>query len=168
MRVVRQDALGDAARRRLAEGKRRDAVVLVVQGNLAVTYEQVGQCEKALQMKRDVYFGHLKLNGEEHGSTLISASNYAWGLVKLERFEEAKAMFRKVLPVARHVLGDSNHLTLRMRWNYAAALVNNAGATLGDLREAVTTLEDAGRIARRVFGGAHPLTVDIELALRNA
>ena len=44
----------------------------------------------------------------------------------------------------------------------------NTGATLDDLREAVTTLEDAGRIARGVFGGAHPLTVDIEGELRLA
>jgi len=42
------------------------------------------------------------------------------------------------------------------------------GATLDDLREAVTTLEDTDRIARRVFGGAHPHTVDIEAALRRA
>ena len=31
------------------------------------------------------------------------------------------------------------------------------GSTLDDLREAVNTLEDAGRIGRRVLGGAHPL-----------
>ena len=42
------------------------------------------------------------------------------------------------------------------------------GATLDDLREAVTTLEDAERIARRVFGGAHPLVVQFEAALRLA
>ena len=36
------------------------------------------------------------------------------------------------------------------RWNYAMALYQDEGATLDDLREAVTTLEDAGRIARRV------------------
>ena len=42
------------------------------------------------------------------------------------------------------------------------------GATLDDLHEAVTTFEDVGRIARRVFGGAHPLTVGIEYHLRNA
>jgi len=30
-------------------------------------------------------------------------------------------------------------------------------ATLDDLREAVTTLEDAARTGRRVFGAAHPL-----------
>ena len=43
-----------------------------------------------------------------------------------------------------------------------------ADATLDDLREAVATLEDAGRIAQRVLGGANPLTVDIEAALRAA
>ena len=41
-------------------------------------------------------------------------------------------------------------------------------ATLDDLREAVTTLEDTERIARRVLGGAHPLTLDTEDDLRNA
>ena len=55
-----------------------------------------------------------------------------------------------------------------MRQNYAAALCNDPGATLGDLREAVTTLEDMERIARRVLGGSHPLTTGIEHALRNA
>tara|TARA_B100000459_G_scaffold75945_1_gene42271 strand:+ start:628 stop:801 length:174 start_codon:yes stop_codon:yes gene_type:complete len=42
------------------------------------------------------------------------------------------------------------------------------GATLDDLREAVTTLEETTRIARRVFGGAHPLTIQIEDDLRSA
>ena len=45
----------------------------------------------------------------------------------------------------------------------------DADATLDDLREAVTTLEDSARIARRVMGGAHPTTtVEIEGALRDA
>ena len=44
----------------------------------------------------------------------------------------------------------------------------NPAATLDDLREAVTTLEDAGRIARRVFGGSHPTTSGIEGALQDA
>ena len=55
-----------------------------------------------------------------------------------------------------------------MRMNYAKALYQDAGATLDDFREAVTTLEDAGRIARRVFGGAYPITVGIEESLRDA
>ena len=44
----------------------------------------------------------------------------------------------------------------------------NTGATLDDLREAVTTLEDTVRIARRVLGGAHPLTGDLVRALRKS
>ena len=36
------------------------------------------------------------------------------------------------------------------------------GATLDDLREAVTTLEEIGRIAQRVLGGGHPTTEEIE------
>ena len=55
-----------------------------------------------------------------------------------------------------------------MRSNYAIGLCKDDGATLDDLREAVTTLEDAERIARRVLGGAHPLTEGIESALERS
>ena len=41
-------------------------------------------------------------------------------------------------------------------------------ATLDDLREAVTTLEDTERTARRVFGGAHPLASAIESHLQKS
>ena len=87
---------------------------------------------------------------------------------KLERFEEAKSLLRKKMPVARRVLGDCDRLTLKMRKIYARALYGAPGATLNDLREAVTTLEDVERIARRVLGGAHPDTAAIEGNLRNA
>ena len=39
---------------------------------------------------------------------------------------------------------------------YATALYLDASASLDELREAVTTLEETERIARRVLGGAHP------------
>ena len=45
---------------------------------------------------------------------------------------------------------------------YAGALYKDDCATLDDLREAVTTLEETERTARRVLGGAHPLTTEIE------
>ena len=41
----------------------------------------------------------------------------------------------------------------------------DTGATLDDLREAVTTLEDTNRITRRVLGGAHPSTTAHEEVL---
>jgi hypothetical protein len=42
------------------------------------------------------------------------------------------------------------------------------GATLDDLHEAVTTLEETERVARRVFGGAHPLVQSVERYLRES
>ena len=64
------------------------------------------------------------------------------------------------------VHGENNDLTLKMRSIYGQTLYEDPGATLDDLREAVTTLEDVTRIARRVLGGAHPLTTAIELDLK--
>ena len=52
------------------------------------------------------------------------------------------------------------------RWAYAVAIYEDEGAKLDDLRAAVTTLEEIERIARRVFGGAHPLTKGFESELR--
>ena len=51
---------------------------------------------------------------------------------------------------------------------YAYSLYSNPGATLEGLREAVTTLEETERIARRVLGGAHPITAGIKANLQNA
>ena len=89
-------------------------------------------------------------------------------LEKLQRFEEAKALFRKTIPVARRVLGDSDDLTLKMRWIYAMELCNDPDTTLDDIREAVTTLEETERIARRVLGSSHPRTQDLEETLQEA
>ena len=51
---------------------------------------------------------------------------------------------------------------------HARALYKDPDATLDDLREAVTTLEDTERTARLVLGGAHPEAVGIEKCLRRA
>ena len=55
-----------------------------------------------------------------------------------------------------------------MKLGDGMALYKDPGATLDDLREAVTTLEEMERTARRVLGGAHPMTAGIELHLRDA
>ena len=114
---------------------------------------------------RDVYSGYSKVLGEEHEVTLTTASNYASSLNGLQRFEEAKPLLRKFMPVARRVLGDSHDNTFKIRWYYARALYRDPGATLDDLREAVTTLEETARTARRVLGAAHPTTRVIQWCL---
>ena len=143
-----------------------EVTLLAMQGNLANTYDELGRLEEALSMKRDVYFGFLKLKGEENEMTLIAANNYAWSLNRLENFEEAKALLRRTVPVARRVLGESCDTTLKMKKMYAIALGSDTGATLDDLREAVTTLEEAAKTAVRVLGGSHPFTGSLERSLK--
>ena len=56
----------------------------------------------------------------------------------------------------------------RKRKLYARILYEDPAATLDDLREAVTTIAEAARTARRVLGGAHPSTENFERSLQIA
>ena len=142
--------------------------ILVTQSNIANTYDALGRFEESLSMRQDTYSGWLKLKGDAHEETLREATSCAITLSNLQRHAEAKALVRKVMPVARRVLGDSDDLTLRIRSHYAQLLYADPTATLDDLRESVTTLEEIERTARRLLGGAHPITAAIEGALQNA
>ena len=106
--------------------------------------------------------------GPRRARFVREAGNYASLLNQLKRYEEAKSLLRRQIAVARRVLDESHELTLKVRWYYAEALYEDDGATVDDLREAVTTLEDTERIARRVFGGAHPTVLHMEVSLQNA
>ena len=119
-------------------------------------------------MKRDVYNGHLEVFGTDYAATIKVASNYAVSLGDLRRYAETKAVLRKMMPVAQRFLGEGHALTLRMKGLYATSLYVDDIATQDDLREAVRTLEDAGRIARRLLGSSHPTTKAFEHHLRNS
>ena len=99
---------------------------------------------------------------------LASMTTDAVTLNDLNRFQEAKAWLRKRIPAARRVIGENHAVTLTLRRNYARALYEDTGATLNDVREAVTILEDIAGTSRRVIGGAHPLTEGIESHLRKS
>ena len=99
-------------------------------------------------------------------NTVVTANNYANGLLGLQRFGEARALLRTTIPVALRVLGESDTLRLTMRKIFAMALYEDPAATRSDLREATTTLEEIERTARRMLGGAHPTTAAIERNLR--
>ena len=86
----------------------------------------------------------------------------------MNRYHEAKAHLRQMMPVARRVLGEGRDITLNMRTTYSCALFDHGAATRADIREAVTTLEDSERVGRRVLGGNHPVTLNVEKCLRAA
>ena len=58
--------------------------------------------------------------------------------------------------------------SMRRRYYYTVALYKDPDATLDDLREAVTTLEETERTARRVLGSAHPHAVRTKRALEES
>ena len=99
--------------------------------------------------------------------SLQAASNYANALLNLKRSKKPRHCCANQCPRRSRVLGENDQLTLKMRKIYARALYEDASATLDDLREAAVTLGEMARIARRVFGGAHPM-VGIEYHLRIA
>ena len=154
-----------AMMRRLAASERN---ILAAQGNLANTYHMLGRDEEALRVRREVYAQHLKLSGKEHVETIREALCYALVLIASRRFNDAKALMCNTLPVARRVLGNTHEYTLRIGATYARALYEDDDATLEDLREAVTTLEETEQTARRVLGGSHPTFAGTAALLRDA
>ena len=101
--------------------------------------------------------GTVKILGEEHPRTLFEANNLAGTLADSKRFKEAKALLRETMPAFQRVLGDSRDL-FEARGSYAWVLYRDDCATVDDIREAVTILEDMERTARRNYGTAHPMT----------
>ena len=89
------------------------------------------------------------------------AGRRTWGGRRIRRYAEVRSLLRRIIPVARRALGENDDCTLRLRWNYAEALFKDPGATLDNVREAVAAFEDLERIARRVLGGAHPVSTGI-------
>ena len=142
--------------------------LLGIMANIGGTYENLGQLEKGLGIRQDVYSRSMELYGEESEETLIAANNYAESLKGLQRFEEAKALLRKTLPVARRVFKtETDLLPLLMRCIYASALYRAENATFDDVREAVATLDELARTTRRKFGVAHPIAVTVAQDLQN-
>jgi tetratricopeptide (TPR) repeat protein len=149
-------------------GSRRITTVLRMQGNLAGSYEALGRPEEASEQYRQVYLGLMNNLGEEHLDTIGAANNYASSLARQERYAEARSLLHKMFPVARRVLGENDEAWFMMRMNFAAVLYEDSAATLDDVHEAVTTLEDLAPITRRVLGCTHPTVGLIELSLRKA
>ena len=136
--------------------------MLAVQTRVGYSYNALGRNEEALPLQRDVYSGRLKLHGENHQETIWSAGYLANGLYRTRRFDEGKALLRKVIPVARRVLGKGNIDVFRLRWSYGCFLYRAPDATLDDIREAVATLEETYGTVRRVFGAGHSYTREMD------
>ena len=106
------------------------------------------------------------LFGEEHPPTLTAANNYAISLLELERFEEAKRILHRLVPVAQRVLGTENDHTLSMREDLSRATLEGESSAK-EKREALRMLKDTVAVMRRVLGPAHPDTLRVQRELEH-
>ena len=82
-------------------------------------------------------------------------------LLELQRFEEAKKILRRTVPVARRVFGTEHALTLSLREDLSHATLDGESSA-EEKREALRMLEDTAAVMRRVLGPAHPDTLRVQ------
>jgi tetratricopeptide (TPR) repeat protein len=142
-----------------------EETILIVQSNLGGTYQALGRLEEALRLSRDVYSGRLRLDGGQARSTFLAAGNYAMNLIELRRFAEARNLLRKIIPVARRVLGNDHELTLSLREDLCRAILDGE-PTDNEKHEALEMLKDTAGAMRRILGPDHPDTLHAQKMLK--
>jgi hypothetical protein len=116
----------------------------------------------------EVYAGKLARRGAGHESSIITAVAILGHLLTAKRFGEVKSFAREQIPLSTRAMGAENRTTLLIRWRLAIALYQDPDASLDDIVEAATTLEDVSRRWIRVFGPADPDSNHIQFHLQNA
>ena len=128
-------------------------------------YDELGDHEKALEMKRNAYDEQLKRYGNSNVDTLISAASIVIVLQRLKRYEEARDFVAPHVRTAQRTLGPDHDMTLRLSVEHAQTIVASStlkfqgGVGEHDLRKALDILDDTCSRMRRVLGDAHPHTI---------
>ena len=105
--------------------------ILNAQASLAVCLQNLGRCDEALVLRREIYANYVAMFGVSHEHTIVSGSNLAMST----KPHEAKTLVRdQLLPAARQSLGPDHNLTLGLGEILVAALANNPDCTRDDLR----------------------------------
>ena len=135
--------------------------ILTVQQGIANSYESLGRNDDSLRMEKAIYASRVRLSGEFHENTLISALNLSLALVRANKAFESMTFLRPLLPMVRRALGADHEVCLRFAHAYVYAVLRCA-ASRDELKFAEKLLEDAVRRFRRVLGTAHPSTSKAE------
>jgi hypothetical protein len=116
-------------------------------------YEKLGRDKESLALKREVY---EKRHLYDPYQAFLATNNLVVALKIAGLWGEAKTILRKTMPDVRRELGTHHDLTLCFRSNLAECLLFDAGATRGDVAEAVAIYEDLLPRTRRIYGADHP------------
>ena len=111
-----------------------EGAVIGAQANLASCLDDMGQHNKALVLKREIYTRTVAACGGSDENSLMAGSNLAISLGMAGLLDQSKTLVRdQLLPVARRSLGSDHDVTLRLSQSLATAL-QNGYRTREDLR----------------------------------
>ena len=138
-----------------------ESSTLLTRESIASCYGKLGDTDKEIAMKLDLLPTMESQLGDKHPDTLQLVHNLSRALGTKARFSEAKRILAKSVPAARSTYGDEHECTLKLRSQYCTALFAAPGSTLGDQKEAESTLKEIAPVAQRVLGPIHPTTRDV-------
>jgi len=132
-----------------------DSNTLTSLNNLAVTYGELGEHRKELELHEKVYALQCRILGEEHPDTLNSLSNLASTYSELGEHRKALKLCETVYTLQCQILGEEHPNTLNSLNNLAFTY-----SELGEYRKALELYEKVYALRCRILGEEHPDTLN--------
>ncbi|KAJ7713101.1 hypothetical protein B0H16DRAFT_1702593 [Mycena metata] len=123
-------------------------------GNLATTYHKLGKLQKAKKLEVLVLEKHGNIRGEDHPNTLLAMSNLASTYFDLGEFQKAKKLEVLVLEKRTKVLGEEHPDTLLAMNNLAPTY-----SKLGEVQKAMELQVQVLEKRTKLLGEDHPNTL---------
>lgn len=121
--------------------------------NLALTYTQLMEYDKALDMYRKAYESQKKY-GEDHPFTIQTLDNIAMVYHEQREFEQCLALTKEVYKKRVEILGEDHPQTLNTLNNLGCALIGQ-----GELEEGTRISLEVYEKSLEIYGEDHPDTV---------
>ena len=150
----------DILNQRLEKWGPENVNTLTAMHNLALSYWELGQYEKAEDLLKRVIEGKESLFGPEDPETLVSTSPLASIQLDLGRYEEAEKLSYKTLEISTRCLGVEHVGTLNAMRNLSDAYFQQS-----KFEEAEKKIAQAIPLLTRVFGLGHWRTLDAKKSL---
>ena len=122
--------------------------------NLASSYSDLGDYNKALEMKNAVYNARKEILGEKHPDTLTSLNNLANSYSDLGDYSKACELQNAVYNTRKEILGEKHPDTLSVLQNLA-----NSYSDLGDYNKACELQNAVYNVRKEILGEKHPDTL---------
>jgi eukaryotic-like serine/threonine-protein kinase len=128
-----------------------DPMTAAVVSNLAVTYERLGELDRAAEANRRAAAIVRATYGPDHPELAVLTLNLGTILYRRGEIDEAEAKYREALPLLAEALGESHSAYLTC-WSNLAAIAWRRN----DLEGARTAFRKAAEIGERTVGENHP------------